>query len=80
MMKLALVAMFICKLVPTSFTELGWFCGRLDRGAVMLLLKEGTRIFSDFGGIVEKRFRINVSEVVPDIAKDLMAAGILAEA
>lgn len=62
---------------PNVIYELGWFCGRLDRAAVMLLLKEGTSMFSDFGGIIEKRFKANVSEVISDIAKDLTAAGII---
>jgi hypothetical protein len=45
----------------------------------MLLLKEGTTIFSDFGGIIQKRFKANVSELQADIRKDLTAAGILGQ-
>jgi predicted nucleotide-binding protein len=33
---------------PNVIYELGWFCGRLDRSSIMLLLKDGTSIFSDF--------------------------------
>jgi predicted nucleotide-binding protein len=65
---------------PNVIYELGWFCGRLGRGNVMLLLKEGTSMFSDFGGIIQKRFVSNVSEKIVDIRKDLEAAGVLPQA
>ncbi len=62
---------------PNVIYELGWFCGRLGRKGVMLLLKEGTSIFSDFGGIVQKRFTKNVSEKLSEIRNDLIECGIL---
>jgi predicted nucleotide-binding protein len=62
---------------PNVLYELGWFCGRLGRGNVMLLLREGTTIFSDFGGIIQKRFAANVSEKIVEMRKDLEAAGVL---
>ena len=62
---------------PNVIYEIGWFCGRLGRSGVMLLLKEGTSIFSDFGGIIQKRFTSNVTERVIEIRKDLIAAGVL---
>ncbi len=65
---------------PNVIYELGWFCGRLGRGNVMLLLKEGTSIFSDFGGIIQKRFMSNVSEKIVDIRRDLEAVGVLPQA
>jgi hypothetical protein len=43
----------------------------------MLLLKEGTSMFSDFGGIVKKRFKVNISELVGDIGKELTASGMV---
>lgn len=46
----------------------------------MLLLKEGTSIFSDFGGIIQKRFTLNVLEKLVEIKKDLIAAGVLPDA
>jgi predicted nucleotide-binding protein len=64
---------------PNVIYELGWFCGRQGRSGVMLLLKEGTSVFSDFGGIIQKRFAQNISERVVEIRKDLFAAGILDE-
>lgn len=64
---------------PNVIYELGWFCGRLGRGNVMLLLKQGTSMFSDFGGIIQKRFSENISEKVIEIKSDLISAGILPE-
>jgi predicted nucleotide-binding protein len=65
---------------PNVIYELGWFCGRLGRGNVMLLLKEGTSMFSDFGGIIQKRFTQNVFERVVEIRRDLEASGVLPQA
>lgn len=64
---------------PNVIYELGWFCGRLGRSGAMLLLKERTSLFSDFGGIIQKRFNQNISEKVIEIKKDLIAAGVLDE-
>jgi predicted nucleotide-binding protein len=64
---------------PNVIHELGWFCGRLGRSGAMLLLKEGTSLFSDFGGIIQKRFSQNISEKVVEIKRDLVASGILDE-
>ena len=65
---------------PNVIYELGWFCGRLGRGNVILLLKEGTSMFSDFGGIIQKRFTRNVVEKVVEIRRDLEASGVLPNA
>lgn len=65
---------------PNVIYELGWFCGALGRSGAMLLLKEGTDLFSDFGGIIQKRFRQNISERVVEIRRDLEAAGVLSPA
>ena len=64
---------------PNVIYELGWFCGRLGRSGAMLLLKEGTSVFSDFGGIIQKRFTQNISERIVEIKRDLVAAGVLDE-
>lgn len=64
---------------PNVIYELGWFCARLGRSGVMLVLKEGTSVFSDFVGIIQKRFVRNISEKVVEIKKDLIAAGVLYE-
>lgn len=62
---------------PNVIYELGWFCGKLGRSGAMLLLKEGTSLFSDFGGIIQKRFKQNISEKVIEIKRDLVAAGVM---
>ncbi len=62
---------------PNVIYELGWFCGRSGRGGAMLLLKEGTSVFSDFGGIIQKRFEKNVREKLTEIRSDLIAGGII---
>jgi predicted nucleotide-binding protein len=62
---------------PNVIYELGWFCAALGRKNVMLLLKEGTTVFSDFSGIVEKRFKEHVSEKYLEIENDLKASGML---
>jgi predicted nucleotide-binding protein len=64
---------------PNVIYEIGWFCGVLGRSSVMLLLKEGTQMFSDFGGIIQKRFARNVSEKTSEIRRELAAAGIIIE-
>jgi predicted nucleotide-binding protein len=62
---------------PNVLYELGWFCSALGRSGAMLLLKDGTSIFSDFGGIVQKRFSQNIAEKILEIKRDLVAANIL---
>lgn len=62
---------------PNVIYEVGWFCGNLGRTHVMLLLKSGTSMFSDFGGIIQKRFTKNVAERLADIQRDLAAVGVL---
>lgn len=64
---------------PNVIYELGWFCGRLGRSGAMLLLRDGTSLFSDFGGIIQKRFTQNISEKAIEIRRDLVAAGVLDE-
>jgi predicted nucleotide-binding protein len=62
---------------PNVIWELGWFCAELGRPNVMLILKEGTEVFSDFSGIVQHRFTANVAERFVDIQRDLKGAKII---
>jgi predicted nucleotide-binding protein len=62
---------------PNVIYEIGWFCGRLGRSQVMLLLKEGTSIFSNFDGIIQKRFINNITEKIMEIKRDFLNSGIL---
>ena len=64
---------------PNVIYELGWFSARLSRTGVMLILKEGTSVFSDFGGIIQKRFAQNVSERIVEMKRDLVASGVIDE-
>lgn len=64
---------------PNVIYEIGWFCGAFSRESVMLLLKEGTQMFSDFGGIIQKRFARDVSEKTSEIRRELVGAGIITE-
>ncbi|MFZ3350963.1 MAG: nucleotide-binding protein [Xanthobacteraceae bacterium] len=62
---------------PNVIYELGWFCGRLGRSSILLLLQTGTSLFSDFGGIIRKEFGKNISEKTGEIRASLIAAGII---
>lgn len=62
---------------PNVIYELGWFCAKLSRQNVMLVLKEGTDIFSDFQGIIQKRFKDKTVELYRDLHKELTAAGLI---
>lgn len=59
--------------------ELGWFCARLSRNKVSLLLQNDTsmEIFSDFQGVLQKRFTKNIKEISKDIERDLKALKII---
>ncbi|MBI5190049.1 MAG: nucleotide-binding protein [Nitrospirae bacterium] len=62
---------------PNVIFELGWFCAHRGRSNVMILLQDGTHIFSDFDGIIQKRFVKNVKEVYKEIETELRHANII---
>jgi|LDZT01.1.fsa_nt_gi predicted nucleotide-binding protein len=62
---------------PNVIYEIGWFCGKLGRSRVMLLLKEGTSIFSNFNGIIQKKFSKSINEKLLEIKRDLVNSGII---
>lgn len=64
---------------PNVIYELGWFCGSLGRSGAMLLLKDGASLFSDFGGIIQKRFSHDISEKIVEIKRELLACGVIDE-
>lgn len=62
---------------PNVIFELGWFYGRLGRGRVCILFKQGTKIHSDLDGISRIQFKDSVIESIDEIEKELIAAGLL---
>lgn len=58
---------------PNVIYELGWFCAKLTRKNVLMLLKEGTDIFSDFQGILQIRFNSEISEKYRDLMLEFRA-------
>lgn len=62
---------------PNVIFELGWFVGRLGKHRVVILLKEGTQIHSDFDGVSRIQFRENVEDKFLDIQKELNACGLI---
>lgn len=62
---------------PNVIYELGWFSARLTRQNVILLLKEGTDIFSDFQGILQLKFNNEVAEKYRDLMLEFRAKGLL---
>ena len=64
---------------PNVTFELGWFCAYFGRKRVMILLQEGvnTKAFSDFQGVLQKRFTKSISEKYKEIENELKNAKIL---
>jgi predicted nucleotide-binding protein len=64
---------------PNVIYELGWFTAYLGRERVSLLLQEGENmeIFSDFQGVIQKRFKNSVSEKYKEIKDDLKFVGLI---
>jgi predicted nucleotide-binding protein len=62
---------------PNVIYELGWFSAKLTRKNVLLLLKEGTDVFSDFQGILQIRFKEAVPEVFRELMLEFREKGIL---
>jgi predicted nucleotide-binding protein len=47
---------------PNVIYEIGWFSAKIGRRRVVLLVKNGTSIFSDFQGVVQIGFNDSVRE------------------
>lgn len=64
---------------PNVIFELGWFCSNLGRDRVCILFKDGENmnIFSDFQGVIQKRFTNSISEVYREIKIELNSVGIM---
>ena len=62
---------------PNVLYEIGWFCGKFGRNKVMILVKEGTEIFSDFQGVLQVRFKSTVKECYSDLHLALKSQHLL---
>jgi predicted nucleotide-binding protein len=64
---------------PNVIFELGWFCAALSRSGVCIVFQEGSNmdIFSDFQGVVQKRFQKSLKEVYRDLRIELVEAGLI---
>lgn len=49
---------------PNIIFETGWFVGRLGKERVLILLKQGTKIHSDFDGVSRVHFRDDVHDIL----------------
>jgi predicted nucleotide-binding protein len=61
---------------PNVIFETGWFVGRLGKERVMILLKEGTKIYSDFDGVSRVHYKEDVKDVFLQIQTELSASDI----
>lgn len=61
---------------PNVIFELGWFYARLGRRRILMLLQEGTEVFSDIDGILLERFHNRISERFREIQAELSEAGM----
>lgn len=62
---------------PNVIYELGWFCAKLTRKNVILLLKDGTDIFSDFQGIVQIKFKQQIVDKYRELLIEFKAKGLV---
>jgi predicted nucleotide-binding protein len=64
---------------PNVIFELGWFCSFLGRKRVCIIFQDGARtdIFSDFQGVIQKRFYQKINEVFRQIKLELKDLDII---
>lgn len=62
---------------PNIIFETGWFVGRLGKERVIIFLKEGTQIYSDFDGVSRIQFRDDVQDSFVKIKSELEAARLI---
>lgn len=63
---------------PNVLFELGWFYGRLGPGRMTIVQKgAGTALPSDLAGIVTLVYTQNVDEVLVDLRRELLGAGLV---
>jgi len=64
---------------PNVIFEIGWFCAYLGRRRICILAQDSNEmnIFSDFQGVIQKRFFQNVSELQRDLHLELKDIGLI---
>ena len=62
---------------PNVINEAGWFIGRLGKERLLILLKHGTKIHTDYDGVSRIQFKESIEEKFLDIQEELNAAGLL---
>lgn len=62
---------------PNVIFEAGWFVGRLGPSRVLLLVKQGTQLHSDFDGVSRINFAESVEESMAQINRELVVAGLV---
>ncbi len=62
---------------PNVIFETGWFVGRLGPSRVLLLVKQGTQLHSDFDGVSRISFSESVEESMAQINRELVVAGLV---
>lgn len=62
---------------PNVIFETGWFVGRLGKDRLVILLKEGTKIYSDFDGVSRVQFKEDVKDVFLQVQGELRASGMI---
>lgn len=62
---------------PNVLFELGWFIGRFGPEKVCLLVRRGTPLPSDMGGVLTLEYDSDVRAVEPELRREITAMGLL---
>ena len=62
---------------PNVINEAGWFIGRLGKERLLILLKEGTAIHTDYDGVSRIQFRDNIEDKFLSIQEELRALKLI---
>lgn len=61
---------------PNVLFELGWFAGRVGRHRTLMIVNEGVNIPTDLYGIEQVHFRVDISEKLIQLERELEAWGV----
>lgn len=62
---------------PNVIFETGWFIGRLGKDRVLLLVKDGTQLHSDFAGMNRVEFHDDINHKFLEIKRELEASKVI---